>query len=75
MLALVLTGACYPFKRDAPYPKKQVTAKEGVSVLISNTARCLVPTKDFPKVQVGQMYACNWKDVGVMTTSRPAATR
>jgi hypothetical protein len=76
--AVLLTGACFPFKKDAPYPKRQVTAKDGISVLISNDARCLVPTKEFSKVVVGMMYSCNWHDSSAATTTmtpRPAARR
>jgi hypothetical protein len=67
LLALVFCGACgIPFrsKQRHPYPKKQVTAKEGISVLVAGTARCYVPTKEFPKVSVGQQYECNWHDGG-----------
>lgn len=71
VLAALLTGACYPFKRDAPYPKRQVTAKEGVNVLIANTARCLVPTKEFSKITVGMMYSCNWHESGATPAPTP----
>ena len=65
LLTVALLGACNPFKLRAPkYPLLEVTAKEGVSVLVSRTARCLVPTKDFPKVTIGQPYECNWRENG-----------
>lgn len=67
VVALVFAGACgIPFKRSQrhPYPKKAVTAKEGVSVLVSGSARCLVATKEFAKVKVGQNFECNWREGG-----------
>ncbi|MEO7998622.1 MAG: hypothetical protein ABI852_14330 [Gemmatimonadaceae bacterium] len=67
LLALVFCGACgIPFrhKQRHPYPARQVTAKEGISVLIAGSARCLVPTKEFSKVNVGQAYECNWHEGG-----------
>ncbi|MEP6833596.1 MAG: hypothetical protein ABJB74_09385 [Gemmatimonas sp.] len=67
LLALVFTGACgIPFhhRQRHPYPAKTVTAKEGVSVLIAGKARCLVPTKEFPKIKVGDSYECNWYEGG-----------
>lgn len=67
LATLVLLGACgIPFKRSQrhPYPSKQVTAKEGVSVLVAGTSRCLVPTKQFAKINVGQQHECNWREGG-----------
>jgi hypothetical protein len=67
LISLVLIGACgIPFrsKDRHPYPKKTVTAKEGVSVLVAGSARCLVSTKEFTKVKVGDQYECNWRDSG-----------
>ncbi|MEP6764916.1 MAG: hypothetical protein ABJB66_11420 [Gemmatimonadaceae bacterium] len=67
LLTVALLGACNPFKLRAPkYPSLEVTAKEGVSVLVSRDARCLVPTKQFAMVTVGQPYACNWRDHGAV---------
>ena len=67
LLALAATSACeIPFRHRQrhPYPAKAVTAKEGISVLVAGTARCLVPTKEFAKVKVGDTYECNWWDSG-----------
>ena len=67
MLSLVLLGACgIPFSRKDrhPYPAKKVTAKEGISVLVSGNARCLVSTKEFTRVAVGNSYECNWRESG-----------
>ena len=71
LLALVFVGACgIPFKRHQrhPYPAKAVTAKEGVSVLVAGNARCLVPTKVFPTVKVGDSVECNWHEGGPVVT-------
>jgi hypothetical protein len=78
LLAVLLSGACYPFAHRQFYPKQQVTAKEGISVLISSTSRCLVPTKDFPKINVGEMWACNWREnatIGGTSGTRPAVPK
>lgn len=67
ILSLVLVGACgIPLrgKDRHPYPAKTVTAKEGESVLVAGTSRCLVPTKEFPRVKIGESYECNWRDGG-----------
>ncbi|MGV3707640.1 MAG: hypothetical protein ACO1Q7_02285 [Gemmatimonas sp.] len=69
LIALAFTSACaIPFKKKdrQPHPKKVVTAKEGESVLIAGTARCLVPTKDFAKIKVGDNHACPWRDGGAL---------
>ena len=66
-MAALISSACYPLIHKIELPKKQITAKEGISVLISNNARCLVPTKDFPKANVGMMWACNWHDTTEIT--------
>lgn len=68
LLVLALSGACNPFRNRQGYDKKQVTAKEGISVLVAGTARCYVSTKEFPKIQVGQSYACKWRDGGAIAT-------
>lgn len=67
LFAVALMGACNPFTlRAAKYPLREVTAKEGVSVLVSRNARCLVPTKEFAKIAVGQPYGCNWRENGAV---------
>ena len=71
LLVLVFAGACQiPFKHHQrhPYPAKAVTAKEGVSVLVAGAARCLVPTKVFPTVKVGDNFECNWHEGGPIVT-------
>lgn len=77
MVAVLLAGACDPRHLRTQYPKRQVTAKEGISVLIANNERCLVPTDEFPKVKVGELWACNWRASGgaVSTAQRPAASQ
>jgi len=65
--SFLLVGACgIPFSRKDrhPYPSKVVTAKESISVLVAGTARCLVSTKEFGKVKVGDQYECNWREGG-----------
>ena len=67
LLTLVFAGACeIPFRHRQrhPYPARPVTAKEGVSVLVAGNARCLVSTKEFEKIKVGQSYECNWHEGG-----------
>lgn len=67
LVSLVLIGACgIPFrKKDRhPYPAKAVTAKEGISVLVAGNARCLVSTREFAKANVGDQFACNWRESG-----------
>ena len=73
-LTVALSGACSPFPHRTTYPMLPVTAKEGISVLVSKNARCLVPTKVFPKVAIGSSYACNWRDGGV-TIARMTAMK
>lgn len=71
LLALVMAGACeIPFRHRQrhPYPSKAVTAKEGVSVLVAGSARCLVPTREFPRVKIGETYECNWHEGGPVVT-------
>lgn len=71
LLALVMAGACeIPFRHRQrhPYPSKAVTAKEGVSVLVAGSARCLVPTREFPKVKIGETYECKWHEGGPVVT-------
>lgn len=72
---VVFGAACFPFKRDKPYPKLQVTAKEGLNVLVSNNARCLVPTKEFATISVGQLHSCNWREAGVAVIPPAAAKK
>lgn len=67
LLTLATASACeIPFRHRQrhPYPAKSVTAKEGISVLVAGNARCLVPTKTFEKVKVGDSYECNWHEGG-----------
>ncbi|MBC8089070.1 MAG: hypothetical protein H7Z40_17540 [Phycisphaerae bacterium] len=67
VLSLVVAGACaIPFrKKDRhPYPKKAVTAKEGISVIVAGSARCLVSTKEFAKIKIGDQVECNWREGG-----------
>ena len=71
LLALAVAAACgIPIKHHQrhPYPAKAVTAKEGVSVLVAGGARCLVPTKVFPTVKVGESFECNWHEGGPLVT-------
>jgi len=71
LLTLVTATACeIPFRHRQrhPYPAKAVTAKEGVSVLVAGSARCLVPTKVFPTVKVGGSFECNWREGGPVAT-------
>lgn len=67
VVALLLAGACnIPFRHSDrhPYPKKAVTAKEGISVLVAGESRCFVSTKEFAKARVGEQYECNWREGG-----------
>ena len=67
LLSIALLGACNPFKlRAAKYPLLEVTAKEGISVLVSRNARCLVPTKAFAQIKVGDAWGCNWRENGAV---------
>ncbi len=71
LLTLVAASACeIPFRHRErhPYPSKVVTAKDGVSVLVAGNARCLVPTKVFPTVKVGESFECNWHESGPVVT-------
>lgn len=66
-LALLLAGACnIPFRHSDrhPYPKKAITAKEGISVLVAGESRCFVSIREFDKARVGEQFECNWRDGG-----------